>query len=118
MNSYSRQSCRESIAILEKCQQNRSQSQFGSSKGADDIGESFYRLALFCLKQLKTTKSDEHQLEMEELLIVSVLRGMQFGSKNARLQFPRLLQLANINTEKLTGVLNQEVWRIFLIFFN
>lgn len=112
INAFSQRSCSDAITVLEKCEQNRSQIHYadGSMAKENDIGESYYRLALFCSKQSKAKPQlDEHQLEMEKLLIISVLRGMQHGSKNARLQFPRLLQLPNINTKELTDIFNREV---------
>lgn len=71
-----------------------------------DIGESYYRLAIFCFKQSKT-QSIVHELETEKLLIKSILRGMRHDSKKARLQFPRLLQIGNV--EELNTLFNQEV---------
>lgn len=112
IKAFSQRSCSDGITVLEKCEKIRSQIHYADCSMAkeNDIGESYYRLALFCLKQSKAKPElNEHQLEMEKLLIISVLRGMQYGSKNARLQFPRLLQLPNINTKELTDIFNQEV---------
>lgn len=72
------------------------------------IGESYYQLALFNIKHLKSG-SEANQLETAKLLIKSILRGIRYGSNNARLQFTRLLQLTNINTNELTDLFNKEV---------
>lgn len=101
MNSYASQNCKETIAVLEKC------------ANINDIGESYYRLALFGLKQFRSLDINEkHANELGKSLIVSVLRGMRYGSKNARLQFPRLLHLPNIRTSEMTEVFIQEVCTI------
>lgn len=75
-----------------------------------EIGESYFRLAIFCLKQSNTELSID-ELEMGKLLIKSIFRGMRHDSKNARLQFPRLLQIPNINSNELCAIFNEEVNR-------
>lgn len=102
IDSFFQRSCYKTIETIEKYEKNR------SAAKEQDIGESYYRLAIFCSKHHQSG-SNENRFEMSELLIKSVLRGMRFGSKNARLQFPRILQLPAINTMKLTAVFNEEV---------
>lgn len=79
-----------------------------NSMKENDIGESYYRLAIVSWNRTNEGPK-ENQLEMQKLLIKSVLRGMRHGSKNARLQFPRLLLLKNINSRELTDLFNEEV---------
>lgn len=98
IRSYFRECCQQTLKTIEKCEKLQSH----------DVGESYYRLAMFCLKHHRTG-SNENQLEMSKLLIKSISRGMRYNSKNARLQFPRLLQLPMINTAELTVVFNDEV---------
>lgn len=108
----SQRTCKEAVDVLKKCEQIESQAL--STKITNDIGESYYQLALFCLKQSKSTESDDNQTDFQKLLIVSVLRGMRHGSKNARLQFPRLLQLSNINSTELKTIFEEEVIVLYI----
>lgn len=73
------------------------------------IGESYYRLAIFCFKH-STSGLITNKFETNKLLIKTILRGMRYESKNARLQFPRLLQLSNINANELCDIFNEEVY--------
>lgn len=117
--TFSQQCHTETIAALEKCEQSL-KGMFSSNFLVDEkeIGESYYRLAIFCLKQLNSGLITD-QLETGKLLIKSVLRGMRHNSTNARLQFPRLLQLPNINANELTAIFNEEVNFIeFIIVMN
>lgn len=98
IGSFFRRCCQETLKTIEKCENIQSY----------DLGESYYRLAIYCLKHHRSG-SNENQLEMSKLLIKSISRGMRYNSKNARLQFPRLLQLPTINTVELTAVFNDEV---------
>lgn len=111
---FSRQCCNETISLLEKSEENRSNSTGDAING---IGESYYRLAIFSLKQWKNHGTEINQIEMEKLLIKSILRGMRCDSKNARLQFPRLFQIVNINTTEMTDLFNAEVRKNFVQFW-
>ncbi|XP_055310881.1 DNA-dependent protein kinase catalytic subunit-like [Sitodiplosis mosellana] len=109
IGTYARRCCNETIALAEKCEESRAQAYSSNfSMKEHDIGESYYRLAIFCLRQLKSD-TQENRLETTKLLIKSILRGMRHDSKNARLQFPRLLQLPNIDSPVLTDLFNGEV---------
>lgn len=103
---FSRRCCNETITLAEKY----AQSGLLTNERIDThaLGESYYQLALFNIKYLKS-ESEANQLETSKLLIKSILRGMRHDSKNARLQFTRLLQLPNINSKELTDLFNQEV---------
>lgn len=105
IGSYFRRCCYQTLEKIEECE--------CLSLKQHDIGESYYRLAIFCLKYHRSG-SNENQLEMSKLLIKSIFRGMRHNSKNARLQFPRLLQLPLINTTELTATFNDEV----MLFYN
>lgn len=100
IESFFRRRCRQTLETIEKYDR--------STINERNIGESYYRLAIFCLKHHRSGSS-ENQLEMSKLLIKSISRGMRHNSKNARLQFPRLLQLPSINSTELTMVFNDEV---------
>lgn len=108
IGKFARRLCVETITLAEKCEESRLQTYSNLSMKEHDIGESYYRLAIFCLKQLKSGPWDG-RLEVSKLLVKSVLRGMKHDSKNARLQFPRLLQLPNIDSPELTGIFDAEV---------
>lgn len=107
--SFTRRCCNETIALAEQCEENRSQMYSTNfSMKEHGIGESYYRLAIFSLNQLKSGP-EENRIEATKMLIKSILRGMRHDSKNARLQFPRILQLPNIDSTELTDLFNEEV---------
>lgn len=106
---FSRRCCNETIALAEKYEQNEPVT--NATMDGHAIGESYYRLALFNIKHLKFG-TEANQLETAKCLIKSILRGMRYDSKNARLQFTRLLQLPNINAKELTDLFNEEVLSI------
>lgn len=98
--TYSR-FCHETIGAIKKCEEIQS--------NVKDIGESYYRLAIHCLKLYRSGSNENNKLDMCKLIIKSVLRGMRYNSKNARLQFPRLLKLQMINSNELAAVFDDEV---------
>lgn len=104
IDTFAHRCCDDTIALAEKCEKNQSQT-YSEIYSSNTIGESYYRLAIFGIKHSKTSD----KFETGKLLIKSILRGMRLDSKNARLQFPRLLQLPNINTIELTSLFNEEV---------
>ncbi|XP_031631692.1 DNA-dependent protein kinase catalytic subunit-like [Contarinia nasturtii] len=110
VGTFARRCCNETISFAEKYEANQLQmlQTTQTAMKENDIGESYYRLAVFSWKQTNAG-SEESQLEVQKLLIKSILRGMRHNSKNARLQFPRLLQLKKINSRELTDLFNQEV---------
>lgn len=110
ISTFARQCCNETITLAEKYEKSQSQMYSTESQSSKEhhLGESYYRLALFSLKQLKSSPSDD-QFETTKFVIKSILRGMRHDSKNARLQFPRLLQLPNIDSTELTAIFNEEV---------
>lgn len=81
-----------------------------------EIGESYFRLAIFCLKHYSSGLIVDQLDEISQLLVKSILRGMRHGSKSARLQFPRLLQLPNINSPELTEIFTKEVTIVTFCF--
>lgn len=104
---FSNRCCNQTISVVEKHEQNLRQNHL-ISDSMNEIAESYYRLSTFSLKQWKSGKIT-NQIETEKLIIKSILRGMRYDSKNARLQFPRLFQIENINTTELTDLFNAEV---------
>lgn len=110
IGSFARRCCDETMDLAEKCEESRLQaysSQFSMIK-EHDIGESYYRLAIYCQRQLKSGMDDD-QFGTTKSFIKSILRGMRNDSENARLQFPRLLQLPNIDSTELSVLFNEEV---------
>lgn len=73
------------------------------------IGEMYSQFALFCLQYYGIESVDELPLDAERNIMVSVLRGMKFGSKKSRLQFPRVLQLPGLANMQLADDFDKEV---------
>lgn len=79
------------------------------------MGESYNRMALFCQEYYGNEKL-HRSIETEQMIITSVLRGMQFNSKNARFQFPRILQLPALKKMILSDAFNEEVCNVTFRF--
>lgn len=95
--------CSKTIELLEKYESSN------IYEKSHEIGDSYHRLALFCLQHYSSGLIINGLNEIGKLLIKSILRGMRHGSKSARLQFPRILEIPNINEEELDAVFNDEV---------
>lgn len=108
-NSY--QCLKSMIALAEKCEDagNKVYSVNFSLKNYG-IGECYNKIASFC-QQYYENEHLEHRdtLETQKNIIVSVLRGMRYSSKEARLQFPRILQLQYLENFDLVETFVQEV---------
>lgn len=104
---------RESIELAEKCEASDNR-MFSTNFSLKDngVGEMYNRFAMFCQQYYGIEGIDgtvELQLDAERNILVSVLRGMKYGSKNSRLQFPRILQLPYLMDMQLADEFNKEV---------
>lgn len=101
---------RKSIELAEKCEMsaNRMFSTNFSVK-VNGMGEMYNRFAMFCQQYYGIDTTDELPMDAERNILVAVLRGMKFGSKNSRLQFPRILQLPNLMNMRLAEDFDKEV---------
>lgn len=107
---FSTDCCTKMIGLLEQCENSLNELlSLNFSEKEHEIAESYYRLAIFCLKHHSSGLIVDQLEEVSKLLIKSILRGMRHGSKSARLQFPRLLQLPNINNPELSETFTREV---------
>lgn len=112
---YSHNCWNETITLAEKCEESQSTG-FSTNFSVKEsgIGESYYRLAMFYLHYLDE-KVVSCSIDTEALIIKSILRGMRYHSKNARLLFPRLLQLSSINQPATIRLFNKEVYAAFVL---
>lgn len=69
----------------------------------------YNRFGMFCQQYCDIESIEELPLDVERNVLVSFLRGMKFGSKNSRLQFPRILQLPKLINMQLADDFNKEV---------
>lgn len=104
---HARQCLSKSVEIAE----NHFQQQIGISTNHDKpeliIGQTYETLAQFCLDYNANARLRD--LDMDEILVRSILRGMQYESRNAQQQFPLLLQLPNIDHATWKTIFNDEV---------
>lgn len=84
-----------------------------STPGTTKIGDAYSRFAMACIKYFSIGEA----VETEHTIIQSVLRGMKCNSKNARLMFPRLLQLPHLIDGTLADDFNTEVSNVPLSTF-
>lgn len=101
---------KKSIELAEKCE-NSANRMFSTnfSVKVNGIGEMYNRFAMFCQQYNGIDGCDKIPLDVERNILVSVLCGMRFGSRNARLQFPRLLQLPNLMNTQLADEFGKQV---------
>lgn len=102
---------RDTILLAEKCEQSGSKVfSVNFSIKNYGVGECYNKLATFCQQYYGNEKfADLDAIETEKNIIISVLRGMRHHSKDARLQFPRILQLPNLEDTTLTEQFIEEV---------
>lgn len=73
------------------------------------IGETYNRFAMLYQQYHDVENTVALSLNDERNILVAVLRGMKFGSKNACLQFPRVLQLSTLADMQLIKEFHEEV---------
>lgn len=107
----------KSIELAENCIEsgNRIFSTNFSVK-VNGMGEMYNRFAMFCQQYYSIESIDELPLDAERNILVSILRGMKFGSKNSRLQFPRILQSPNLMNMRLADDFDKEVNDVVSVF--
>lgn len=82
------------IGSAEQCGNGRSSALLNVEENA--IGEAYYKFASFCL-QLMDGESELPDADVNPVFVESILKSMQFGSKNARFKFPKVLVLPDIS---------------------
>lgn len=102
---------RKSIELAEKCEVSGKRIFAANfSLKANGIGEMYNRFGMFCQQYYGSASGDDlpHD-DAERNILVSILRGMKYGSKNARLQFPRILKLPFLIRMQSSDEFNREV---------
>lgn len=79
----------------------------------ETVADAYYSLAEYCQENLQNRNIKETTV-LSEVIIRSVLRGMQYGSKKAQQHFPRLLQLSDLNRSDLKMLFNNEVSKFIM----
>lgn len=102
----------DTAEITEKCEMSQRQI-FATNFTVNEsgIGETYNRLATFCLQNVDN-ESEMNRADTDSMIVESVLRGMKYHSKGARIQFPRLLQLVGMGILTLSKKFNEEVREI------
>lgn len=77
-----------------------------------NIGETYEKLAQFCLDYNSNNRLQESSLNLTETIIQSILRGMQYESKIAQKKFPLILQIPNMEDDELKTIFVAEVSKI------
>lgn len=106
----------KSIELAEKCEESGNR-MFSTnfSVQVNGIGEMYNRFAMFCQQYNGIEGREKVALDVERNILVSILCGMKFGSRNARLQFPRILQLPYLLNTQLAEEFGKQVANV--IFF-
>lgn len=73
--------------------------------GTTIVGDTYHRMATFCLQNTKLIP----KMEIQKYVVQYFLRAVRYDSKEARLQFPQILLLSEINTVDLGEHFNTEV---------
>lgn len=102
---HARQCLRKSAEIAE----NHFEQQLNTStKSQLIIGQTYDTLAQFCLDYNANERLADVP-NMDDILVRSILRGMQYESPNAQQQFPLLLQLPDVDQATWKTVFKDEV---------
>lgn len=81
----------------------------GRSDEINGIGEMYNRFAMFYQQYHGIQGIVQSQTNDERIILTSILRGMKFGSANARLQFQSILELPKVVDMQLAGDFEEEV---------
>lgn len=113
--NYSRDFWIDAIKLAEQANPMRPTDISFDSPAVDcSISESYNRLAMFFL-QTMDTGAEYKDIETQTLIFESVLRGIKYGSQNARYLFPKLLQLDQLyELPEMVEIFNAEVSAVFI----
>lgn len=112
---HSIQSLQSAITIAEYAEngENEDGMQVVPFRKKSFIGETYQKLAMFCLEHLGARPT----IEQQKNVIIYVLRGMRHDSKEGHLQFPRILQLTNVEDFELAEKFDEEVSQFISLLF-